>query len=1004
MTHWRMTGDEYLVMEYVAGQNLRDVVSAKGPMDVTQACRIAREIALGLVYLHSRGVVHRDIKPSNIALSDDGSVKILDLGLAITLSEISGEATVGEGETVGDERDGNGRNSRSRDQSLRETSDPSLTSVWEGTLDFMAPEQATANRQVREAADLFSLGATLYFLIVGKSPRANLRTREAKRAAIQSFAPVSLDALPLEIPKHLRSLLISLLDPRPLGRPSSARKVVDLLAPWSLQHENVRYPRLSASGIRRAAWVFGGLIGCVIALGIGTAYWSTKESGGRNRGESSSADLRRERASVESGASTGSETSKETDDAPTNNDRPRYRPWRVGSPFGQLNGLGLAPATFGNMERWQVETVRPRGHVRALAVHPRASHVALGGDDGHVRVFRCDESGSRFQQLLPGTGGERGVSRSLAWSPDGRWIAVAVAEGDGRIDLWDWQASKRSQQWRGHVGGVRTIAWSPSGEKLASVGREGDVRIWNASGIVIAEHAFTAEACTTIAWRPDSRELAIGTSRGRLVRCSTESSDYVECAGPWKAEVVGLSWSPSGDRIVAVTNDHIVRMVGLGERSSIDGEFTLTAPFRDLGWNDAGSEAVVLTDQLLFYWRVKDLAVQEVPVGDRTPEPWVDLSQDERGMSVWVVSASGRIRRVTSARSVDQILEFPWVYLADLAWDRTSSRIAVCGAEHWIQIWGAQGKPHGVLETPRGQVRGFARAAWHRDGTMLAALELETANRIHTWRVADATHVETWELDSPSRSLAWSEDGRWIVAGGNDGRVMIWNVDERRAMPGVALHDTTITEVAACPHTQRFASADLSGALRMWELSDTGAIRPMENHWKQTEPIHSIAWSPQGDRLALAGTHRVWMIDGQDGAIDWERECPTPPGRVYWKEDGERMYVNALGLLKSADGSTLSDASIAPPPANLSPDGRWIANCPRHDAVLVSYAGGFSPLWIATPVAADAHVAFSIAGQIQYHGRPFEGDLVYVVEKVAGEFTTLSPSGFERLTQRRISK
>ena len=107
----RAAGCPYLVMEFVAGDNLSGFVRQFGPLPVAEACEVIRQAALGLQHLHEHGVVHRDVKPSNLMLTPAGEVKVLDLGVARRLHEPDA------GERI------------------------TLHGQFLGTLDYVAPEQ-----------------------------------------------------------------------------------------------------------------------------------------------------------------------------------------------------------------------------------------------------------------------------------------------------------------------------------------------------------------------------------------------------------------------------------------------------------------------------------------------------------------------------------------------------------------------------------------------------------------------------------------------------------------------------------------------------------------------------------------------------------------------------------------------------------------------------------------------------------------------------------------------
>ena len=198
-------GMHYLVMEYIDGLDLSRIARGVGPLPCGDACKVAHTVALGLAYAHAEGIVHRDIKPSNVMLSRSGQVKILDFGLAQT--------------------------------ELWEEASAELTTVGQlmGTLDYMAPEQAEKANGVDYRADLYSLGATLFRLLVGRAPLAatpNLSPL-AKLRLLATSDPPSLGVLRPDLPKPLVDLVDRLLHRDPSARPASAAHVAEALEPLS---------------------------------------------------------------------------------------------------------------------------------------------------------------------------------------------------------------------------------------------------------------------------------------------------------------------------------------------------------------------------------------------------------------------------------------------------------------------------------------------------------------------------------------------------------------------------------------------------------------------------------------------------------------------------------------------------------------------------------------------------------------------------------------------------
>jgi serine/threonine-protein kinase len=190
----------FFAMEYLEGDDLKHYVTEKGPLPVEKACDCVRQAALGLQHAFENDLVHRDVKPSNLFLTNRGLIKVLDLGL-VSMDGHDGGTLTATGDVM-------------------------------GTPDFMAPEQAEDAHQVDIRADVYSLGATLYFLLTGRTPLPDGSIYK-KLLWIQTREPDPIIGIRAEVPVGLADLVMRMMSKKPDGRPATPGEVANLLQPYT---------------------------------------------------------------------------------------------------------------------------------------------------------------------------------------------------------------------------------------------------------------------------------------------------------------------------------------------------------------------------------------------------------------------------------------------------------------------------------------------------------------------------------------------------------------------------------------------------------------------------------------------------------------------------------------------------------------------------------------------------------------------------------------------------
>jgi serine/threonine-protein kinase len=192
-------GRFYLVMEYIEGRTIGNLITEQGPMPPATAARLIRQIAMGLEHAHRKGLIHRDVNPYNILVTYDGTAKLADLGLAIDLADE--ERVTREGATV-------------------------------GTFDYVAPEQARHSHAADIRSDIYSLGCTLYHMLAGQVPFPSPSLPE-KLFAHQALEPTPLNQLVSGVPEGLVQVVRRMMHKSPDERYATPIQVVLAIEPYA---------------------------------------------------------------------------------------------------------------------------------------------------------------------------------------------------------------------------------------------------------------------------------------------------------------------------------------------------------------------------------------------------------------------------------------------------------------------------------------------------------------------------------------------------------------------------------------------------------------------------------------------------------------------------------------------------------------------------------------------------------------------------------------------------
>jgi serine/threonine protein kinase len=216
----------YLVLEYVDGPNLEQLVRKQGPLPISQACDYMRQAATGLQCAHMKGMLHRDIKPANILVQrrgldpqSPGLVKISDFGLArLQVPDAPGGGTI-----------------------------LTRANTVMGTPDYLSPEQARNLHRTDIRSDLYSLGCTFYFLLTGRVPfPGGTALEKLVRHGTEKPAPVT-DLRP-DVHAPVAAIVHRLMDKHPDDRFQTPAELAEALAPYAVSGTTPWAPLWSPTG------------------------------------------------------------------------------------------------------------------------------------------------------------------------------------------------------------------------------------------------------------------------------------------------------------------------------------------------------------------------------------------------------------------------------------------------------------------------------------------------------------------------------------------------------------------------------------------------------------------------------------------------------------------------------------------------------------------------------------------------------------------------------------
>ena len=546
--YFNQGGRSYLVMTFIEGETLEHYLNSttNGYLTIKEVLDIGIQLCTALDFLHTRQppIIFRDLKPANIMRTQNGHIYLIDFGIVRRFKP-------------GQTRD---------------------THVL-GTLGYAAPEQY-GRAQTTPRADIYSLGATLHYLLSGNNP-VNTPFR---------FASLNFQDQPELL--DLEMLVMQMVDMDEIKRPGSAaaikqvlQRIASLEGEYKTHLNDTRLQRNPSTPPTRRFHTPGPVSMPLQASALPPQARSTPSRQG---------------------------TSIYT-----------YRNfWPVNAIAWSPDGKLIASAST-NVQLWEATTGKTaftyRGHSKTVnavawsadrrtATPGRGYRIASGSDDKTVQVWNAT-TGKNITTYTGHAHILRGGSvKALAWSPDG--TLIASAGHDKTVQVWHVATGGTVHTYQGHAhwrkgGSVNTLVWSPDGQFIASGSDDKTVQVWEAiSGTyVFAYRGVTAEV-HAIAWSPNSKFIASGDNTGRIRMWDVDTGNYLLTYVAHSAAVRGIDWSPDGKYIASASDDTSVQIWDAITGNQVITYSQHTASVKAVAWSpDSKLIASASEDNTIQVWQ-----------------------------------------------------------------------------------------------------------------------------------------------------------------------------------------------------------------------------------------------------------------------------------------------------------------------------------------------------------------------------------------------------------------
>jgi WD40 repeat protein/transcriptional regulator with XRE-family HTH domain len=497
------------------------------------------------------------------------------------------------------------------------------------------------------------------------------------------------------------------------------------------------------------------------------------------------------------------------------------------------SGLSTTVRLWDAQSGTALQSLEHPAHVSSVTWSPDGRLLASACFDGRLRLWaRQEAQPSTCTEILRlSTSWETSPAWSLAFSPDSRTL-VSTGWEDRKVKLWEVGSGRLLHTFEGETSQMNKVAWSPDGRTLAICSYENAIRVFD---VEQRRQRATLSGHTSyingMAFTPDSHSLLSGSADGTLRVWDVESGECMRVIAGYAVSLYGLDWSPDGTHLVRGGTDGCVSIWDLSAETPPRELRGHTGLVSGVGWSPDGKfVASSGWDTVMRLWNPTSLTCVRIFRDPSTTLLDMAWSPDGsllavgtflQGMYVWDVKA-GRPRWIGEPNQT--------AFLST-AWSPDGSLLAGGSDDGNVYLWeSADGTRQQKLSGHQGNITSLA---WSPDGRLLASGSEELfVWEVQTRRGSGLSLPVSPPMSHPMQTfarhpgivyaLAWSPNGKQLISGGSDGLLRWWDVQSGVCVSMQEAHHGTIRSLKASPDGKFLASCGDDGAIRIWDLCSGG--------------------------------------------------------------------------------------------------------------------------------------------------------------------------------------